>query len=1024
MKLNLIQKEDETFAKDKLDQYYAGELLPAEKKQYLTDLKSSHGPYMGIEGADGKPHYLMDAASQIATLGLGFNPSVFMGPAHYLESWTNENHTKTVDSLRLGFQSFLKRKTGWNSLYTTFCNSGAEANETALGYCYRARKNHGAKKVLAFEGSFHGRMLVSLQATWNPSKREPFLFPGFECSFVPFPELHDDTVHVNIPDGWREAWDGATSKNFSTPKEWESDGQLKEEVRCLMAVREQLAGGEIFSLIVEPMQCEGGDRYGSDRFHTALLLMARSFGVGVIHDEVQTGFHLGREFFWHKMLEMKDLDGSQLNPNYVVCAKKAQIGLVISHGDENLINQAPEEYSVVSMIRGYFHAVALDQAQASILKLEDKCRERLDVLIKKHSDHIARPRVKGMSFAFDLLNKEKVAAFIGARFEHGLLYYPAGEKTLRFRLNTAFSDKDIDFLFERLDQLVIQVLAEGNPEYTKEVETVFRTPDNMYKWHELMVTQRLLTLQGQAPDQKTIWGQCQEILTSDDGLEGSELVYLSKQNFDQYKGDIEAIQKEVYEPARQTPLKAFEDSVSDGKGAGMLLVKDGIIEAMAISGTIGNFPTERILRRDPDFNDEKVLYMVDCTVRPGHQGKGLGRQMKSALNLVCMAAGKNKIVGRNRDRMAGTMLSINLALGAREQFYVPEDYPDMEDHRDVFYYNNDLQWNDSDYRLDNGIYSPLQTEGLSPEFLKEQLPFLNNKICLSNFVSTRYLDHFKDLFSQLPKELRHGYAASGQSEAVDKISKAMFVADENNRCKMVSFSGHSFGIGSFMSRSLSSPCDGYFPVQHFNSPNEKNWKDVLETMKAEVNPSETLAVWIEPLPQNNLTPIPKDFLKGLRTWCTENKVNLVYNDTAGALYRYDQKEFCASTIDEIRPDAGFIFMGGQAAMIYTSGENFLSKPLMMISTWDGDEFSYAGFSEALKQIHTDRSKYEETIKQFTNKLESIFKDQGISSYKIHNGVGMVTGNLPHSLTRLMTPLGCATYKFIPSYGAMKKFLES
>ena len=35
----------------------------------------------------------------------------------------------------------------------------------------------------------------------------------------------------------------------------------------------------------------------------------------------------------------------------------------------------------------------------------------------------------------------------------GLLYYPAGERTLRFRLNLSFTRQDVDFLFEQLDAL-------------------------------------------------------------------------------------------------------------------------------------------------------------------------------------------------------------------------------------------------------------------------------------------------------------------------------------------------------------------------------------------------------------------------------------------------------------------------------------------------------------------------------------------------------------------------------------------
>ncbi len=1026
MKLNLIQKSDESYAAKKLAAYYEGSLLPAEKKQYLTELKSSHGPYMGIEGADGKPHYLMDAASQIATLGLGFNPSVFLGPAHYLESWTNENHTKVAKELRASFEAFLKRKAGWESLHTTFCNSGAEANEIALGYCYKNRKYKKANKVLAFEGSFHGRMLVSLQATWNPSKREPFLFPGFDATFCDYPELIDDQVNLEVPKGWQEFWDNATNRELKTPKEWDKDEFLKIETTALLKVRTELLKGEIFSIIVEPMQCEGGDRYSSGRFHTALLLMARSFGIGVIHDEVQTGFHLGREFFWHRTLDMKNSDGSQLNPDYVVCAKKAQIGMVISHADEVKLSGAAEEFSMVSMIRGYFHAVALDQSQKNILALEEKSRARLNKLIDKHSSHIARPRLMGLSFAFDLLDSDKVADFIAARFDHGLLYYPAGTKTLRFRLNTAFTDKDLDFLFERLDQIISSVLAGGEVELVTEVETDFRAPKNLYKWNEALVKTRLeILFNGKSSTDPVKYAK--EILSSAEGIESAELIELTKDNFSDYKDDITAIQKEVYEPSRQTPIEVFETSVSDGSGVGLLLVKNKKIEAMAISGKAINFPKERILRRDPDFSAEGTLYMIDCTVRAGHQGKGLGRQIKSALNLLAMSSGKDRIVGRNRDRMAAAMLSINLGLGAREKFYVPEDYPDFENYRDVFYYTNDLKWNVDQLRLDNGITAPLSSNELSPEYLVEQLPFLTNKVCLSNFVSLRYLDHFKELFNQLPKELQHGYSASGQSECVDKISKSMFVAEKeagSSRHKMISFKGHYFGLGSFMSRSLSNEKDVYFPVSHLDSPNNENWKEVLKQIKELADPKEILAIWLEPMPQNLLVPIPMQFLKELRIFCTEKKINLVYNDTAASMYRYDETKFCTSTIDEIKPDAGFIFMGGQAAMVFANEDNFLAKPLMMISTWDGDEFSYASYTKSLEHINSDQAAYKKTRADFSKKISQLVALQHNTKITIHNGAGIIEGNIPYSISKMLTPLGNGKYKLLPSYGAMKKFLEN
>ena len=52
-----------------------------------------------------------------------------------------------------------------------FCNSGAEANEAAFKF---ARKWAGKPGIVAFTGSFHGRLFASLAATDRPEYRRPF----------------------------------------------------------------------------------------------------------------------------------------------------------------------------------------------------------------------------------------------------------------------------------------------------------------------------------------------------------------------------------------------------------------------------------------------------------------------------------------------------------------------------------------------------------------------------------------------------------------------------------------------------------------------------------------------------------------------------------------------------------------------------------------------------------------------------------------------------------------------------------
>ena len=51
------------------------------------------------------------------------------------------------------------------------CNSGAEANEGAFKF---ARKWSKKTEIVAFSGSFHGRLFASLAATDRPDYRRPF----------------------------------------------------------------------------------------------------------------------------------------------------------------------------------------------------------------------------------------------------------------------------------------------------------------------------------------------------------------------------------------------------------------------------------------------------------------------------------------------------------------------------------------------------------------------------------------------------------------------------------------------------------------------------------------------------------------------------------------------------------------------------------------------------------------------------------------------------------------------------------
>lgn len=1024
-KLPLINSLDSDHGSDVLKKYYENKMIPAEKKTYMTKLKDSVGPYMGIEAKDGSTHYLQDAASQIATLGHGFNSSVFFGTAEFLESWTNDTTTKEFKDMRLAYLNFFKRKLGWNKTFMTFIHSGAEANETALGYCYKKRVNPEANKVLAFEGSFHGRMMVTLAATWNKSKREPFEWKNYLAEYVKYPELHDSNINVEFPNKWRETWNESALKDFHAPLEWSNNPDIKREVDSLLAVRTQLLTKKIFAILIEPMQCEGGECYSSDRFHTALLLMAHTFKVPVIHDEVQTGFHLGREFFWHRQFKLKGLNGEQLNPDYVVCAKKAQLGIVLSHSETKNIFKG-EELSVASAFRGYAHAISLDQCQAKIVDLEKQVIPRLNNLIKTHSQFIKRPRTNGLAFGFDVVDPAAMNKFVDLRFKHGLLYYPAGNQTLRFRLNTSYGTKDLDFLFDRLDAICRELYLGETVELPKFVKTDVLPAHEHYDWHQLLISTKLDRAQGKKIDGNNVMERINSLITECDNV---AMIEINAGNFLEFRQDIINLQREVYEPARQTDIEKFEHTVLDRNSLCLgLISKEKKLVGIAFAGPLKLYPLERGVRNDPHFEDSDSLYMLDVTIAPSLQGTGLGRHLKYALSIMASVKGIKRIQGRNRDRLAGPMININLSLGAIEQNYMSEDYPDFEKYRDVFYYTTRADWKKPTIHLSKGTTMPLSLGSLDKAYLEKQLPYLVNKVCLSNFVSEPFLAGVKDFLNVLPVTLRHGYTTSGQSECVDKIAKTIWVKSEasikdNHINKMMTFENHYFGNGSMLARSLSLDSDPYFKVARLENPNENNYQEVLKAVEKEFKTKDYLAVWVEPLLQKTMERVPYEFLRGLKKLGLQYNVALVYNETAAQFFRYSPKGFMASSFEEIAPDAGMVYFSGQSGMAFASDKYFLEQPLMMISTWDGDEFHFLSYHHAFKTVMSKQDEYKKTAKAFHEKLIDNLSRFEIDAMKIENGFGYFKGSIPSSMAKMFAQKG-NHYLVCPSFDAMKEYLNS
>ena len=166
--------------------------------------------------------------------------------------------------------SRLQKMTGDSNALVFFCNSGAEANEAAL----KISRRTGRSRIVAAQGSFHGRTMGALSMTGQPSKREPFA-----------PLLKGIT---HVPYGDLSAMSRAVSKKTAM-------------------------------VIVEPIMGEAGVVTPEDGYLAGLRDICDRVGALLVFDCVQTG--IGRTGQWF------GFEHEKVQPDVVTLAKGIGGGL-------------------------------------------------------------------------------------------------------------------------------------------------------------------------------------------------------------------------------------------------------------------------------------------------------------------------------------------------------------------------------------------------------------------------------------------------------------------------------------------------------------------------------------------------------------------------------------------------------------------------------------------------------------------------------------------------------------------------
>lgn len=990
-----------------LDRFYGGAFLPKEKKPLVADLARSQGPF--LRSVDDEPLQIIDAASQIASLPGGFRPDVTqrdLDDGLFAELVTANAHADELigeahyDELAAQMLAHAPHTVS----HVCWTNGGAEANEKAfhLAKMYGT----GGKRVLAFEGAFHGRTLISLYCTWNEVKRAPYQLAGHEAVFLKRPIADDPYLDPAIPEGWLSGWRAPLAESLSAEEVVASREALKgsgdalrgEEVDCLVALELKIREGDTLACIIEPYQCEGGDVSPTRRFFNGLRALTRAYGVPLIFDEVQSGFGLSGPVFWHERFALTDAEGQPEGPDYVTGAKRAQVGYVLSpHPDPD-----PGPAHAVSARRGVSHLEIVTQQPSH----EGLAREELVALMARWPQVVTRPRVFGDAFGFDLPSAEIAMHLINQRFYQGYMVYIAGKQTLRYRLNRGFKPSEVREVFAVIDRSIEALVEQaGGVEVAGGEPLIERmSACSAPQWVDrdedeedhLSTLVELLSVPGEADLYVKRFGELSEevrragealVELSAERSEGdaarlatvdperfnahSDVPFnhfvadrlavrvrrVSLAEFIAHRQDVIALEEACYEPARQDDIETLEQIAAHPEGVVCFAEDAEGLVGIALGSPLEEWSQITGPDEDPHRGLEDTLYSADISIDPRARGLGVGHRLRGALIREALNAKRADgaprfafLTGRNRVGEADVMWAINQRWGA----YVVRTYEQQYGEADAQsrYYRIPLRRADRRrFSAPQEVSPPTQLWGVHnptghghPLLMRARdLGVFDEgcftKMTVSNFITPPYARYSEALRQIAPRGTAHMYFTSCPDEMIDKSIRSL----KHNRPEaqvVVSFEGARFGGNTAAGRSLGE-CDPHFgwpTITHPSVDLERSLKELNEALESAGGPQGLIAVMIEAIQPHSGRALSDEGWSALCAWRDETGVPLVLSEVNTGFGRSGRGFWW---LDGAQGDADLVlwWAGGQVGHIFARPQVFVSKPLTLISTWDGEDLS-------------------------------------------------------------------------------------
>jgi acetylornithine/N-succinyldiaminopimelate aminotransferase len=299
-----------------------------------------------------------------------------------------------------------------------FCNSGAEAIEGSLKFARKfARVHHshsqgqqGADKtrIIAFDGSFHGRTVGALSLTSRAKYREPFMPLMPNVTFAPFNDR---------------------------------------------AALDDLMGDDVCAVVVEPVQGEGGLRVADEEFLQHVRALCDQHNALLITDEIQCGMGRTGTLWAHTPYGIQ--------PDIMALAKPLAAGLpvgailmsqrvadVIKPGDHGTtFGGGPLTTAVAQVV---LRRISAPEFLDHINQMSHYLDEALHDFAAAHPDTVQELRGRGLMRGLKINGSAAVVRQRGHQV--GLLVATAGEDVVRLLPPLIVQPQHVDEALDKLAQ--------------------------------------------------------------------------------------------------------------------------------------------------------------------------------------------------------------------------------------------------------------------------------------------------------------------------------------------------------------------------------------------------------------------------------------------------------------------------------------------------------------------------------------------------------------------------------------------